>query len=239
MPAKLERCVQHVIDQGKDKNSAYAICSKSTGWVKSGAHSWRKKKEVEEAFCSKGAIARIEQIIEESEDFLSKYRNGVYSSVSLDPVSLQKLQKYLRGVGIDMLPLNKAHVTVIYSKTRPQKQPEAFDIHGYVKPKSFDFFGKGTRNEPYVLALVLDSPELTQAHLKMRREYGLTPTYKNYIPHLTLTYDINRILPGLKNLNPRQRKTIINIFNKMIPELPQKIRILKHKIEPLNESWRA
>jgi len=237
MPAKLDQCVQQVMDQGKDKNSAYAICSnyaicsKSTHWVKAGKHSWRKKKKIQESFCSKGAIARIEQIIEEASDYLSEYRNGVYSAVSLDPTALQKLQKYLKGVGIEMAPLNKIHVTVIYSRSRPQKQPQAFDINGYVTPKSFGIFGKGTSAEPYVLVLEVDSPELQQAHIRMKREYGIKYTYSEYKPHITLTYDINRVLPGLKKLRPKQKKTIINIFNKMIPELPQKIRILKHTVK--------
>ena len=29
MPAKLDRCVQHLEDQGKDKSSAFAICTAS------------------------------------------------------------------------------------------------------------------------------------------------------------------------------------------------------------------
>jgi len=242
MPKILDRCVKHVIDQGKDKNSAYAICSKSTGWVKSGAHSWRKKRAIkkeknieENSFCSKRAIARLEQLLEN--DFLTRYRDGVFSSVDLDPTGLKKLQKYLKDIGIQMLPLNKAHITVIYSRTRPQEEPKSFKIDGYVTPKSFGFFGKGTAKEPYVLVLEVESPELKKAHLKMRKDYRLTPTYPEYKPHLTLTYDINRVLPGIKNLKPSQKQTIINIFNKMIPELPQKIKILNHKIEPINLNW--
>jgi len=241
MPAKLERCVKHVLDQGKDKNSAYAICSKSTGWVKSGAHSWRKKaktksKKLEEV-CSKGAIAQIEQLLEET-DFLSRYRNGVYSSVKLDPTALKKLQKYFETVGIKMMPLNKIHITVIYSRTRPNKEPNAFEINGSVTPVSFGIFGKGTKDQPYALVLQVDSPQLTTAHMKMRKEYGLKPTYPEYKPHISLTYDIHRILPGISKLSQKQKDTIINVFNKMIPELPKNIRILNHTVEPINLNWK-
>jgi len=38
MPAKLKRCVKKVQKQGKDKSSAYAICSKSTGKKESFKH---------------------------------------------------------------------------------------------------------------------------------------------------------------------------------------------------------
>ena len=34
MPAKLDRCVKHVMDQGKDESSAWAICKKSLGLTK-------------------------------------------------------------------------------------------------------------------------------------------------------------------------------------------------------------
>jgi len=233
MPKLWDRCFKKVKKQGNPPNDAAAICSKSTGWVKSGKHSWRKKEKVEESFCSKRAIARIEQMIEETSDYLSEYRKGVYSSVTLDPVALQKLQKYLKEVGIEMAPLNKIHITVIYSRTRPTTEPRAFDIGGYIKPKSFGIFGKGSPSEPYVLVLEVDSPELKQAYLRMCRDYGLKPTYSEYQPHITLTYDINRVLPGLNRLNPKQKKTIVNIFNKMLPELPQKIKIQKHIVKPI------
>ena len=41
MPAKLERCVQHVMGQGKKKSNAFAICVTSTGQK---PHSKKKKK---------------------------------------------------------------------------------------------------------------------------------------------------------------------------------------------------
>lgn len=44
MPAKLVRCVQHVQAQGKSKSSAYAICSKSTGWTKDKGGGWKNER---------------------------------------------------------------------------------------------------------------------------------------------------------------------------------------------------
>jgi len=43
MPAALEKCVQGIMDSGKDKGQAYAICGKKTGWVK-GKGGWVNKK---------------------------------------------------------------------------------------------------------------------------------------------------------------------------------------------------
>tara|TARA_R110002051_G_scaffold243278_1_gene303358 strand:- start:762 stop:1772 length:1011 start_codon:yes stop_codon:yes gene_type:complete len=44
MPAKLDRCVKQVQKQGKNKSTAYAICSRSTGY-KAGKGSTKKKKK--------------------------------------------------------------------------------------------------------------------------------------------------------------------------------------------------
>ncbi len=186
-----------------------------------------------------GVIATIEQLLVESNwlidksEYLNKYRGGVYSSVTLDGNSLQKMQRYLKGVGIEMMPLNKIHITVMYSKSRPSSEPKAFDINGTVEPKSFGIFGKGTSKEPYALVIEVSSPELEKAHRKLKKDHNLKATYPEYKPHISLTYDINRVLPGIKHLSKKQKETIINIFNKMLPELPKKIHIQKHEVEGL------
>jgi len=43
MPKKLDKCVKAVQKQGKDKSSAYAICSKSTGYKKAKGGKWKKE----------------------------------------------------------------------------------------------------------------------------------------------------------------------------------------------------
>lgn len=45
MPAKLDRCVTKLIKQGYSKSSAYAICSKSTGYVRNKNNRWIKKRK--------------------------------------------------------------------------------------------------------------------------------------------------------------------------------------------------
>lgn len=230
MPAKLERCVKHVIEQGKDKNAAYAICSASTGWKKAGKHKWKKGKKV---VVTESALFKIDQLLTENEDYLSKYRKGVYSSVTLEPSAISRIWKHLRQIGFPMMPENRAHVTVIYSRSRPQSEPRAWDINGQVQPTGFGIFGKGTPQEPYALVLKVKSPDLIRARQKWIRDYRIQPIYKDGELHITLTYDINRIFPGLKKLNEKQKKTITGILDRLIPELPKNIRILKHTVEPL------
>lgn len=45
MPKKLERCIDKVKDQGKSEDSAYAICSDSTGIKKKKGGGWTKGKD--------------------------------------------------------------------------------------------------------------------------------------------------------------------------------------------------
>lgn len=177
-------------------------------------------------------ISRQIELLLEGE-YLSKYRSGIYSSVTLDGGGIQKLWDYLNKVGLPMQHINNVHCTVIYSRSRPTSEPIPFDINGYVRPKKFGIFGKGSRSEPYVLVLEVDSPELTRAHNKLIKDLGIKASYREYKPHITLVLDINRLFPGLKHMTEHKKKTITNIFDKMIPELPKQIRIQKHSIEPL------
>jgi len=45
MPRILERCVKKVQKKGYSKNSAYAICSVSTGYKRAKGGKWRKTKK--------------------------------------------------------------------------------------------------------------------------------------------------------------------------------------------------
>jgi hypothetical protein len=46
MPAKLERCIKHVMSQGKSKSSAYGICCESTGIKKKKGGGWTQGKKL-------------------------------------------------------------------------------------------------------------------------------------------------------------------------------------------------
>lgn len=45
MPEKLDRCVRKLKRKGYDEQSAYALCSKSTGWKRGKGGKWVKRKE--------------------------------------------------------------------------------------------------------------------------------------------------------------------------------------------------
>jgi len=45
MPEKLDRCVKKLQKKGYSKNSAYAICSTSTGYKRAKGGKWKKTKK--------------------------------------------------------------------------------------------------------------------------------------------------------------------------------------------------
>jgi 2'-5' RNA ligase len=188
---------------------------------------------------SGGALLKLEALLEsyfsddkDDDDFLSEYRSGVYASAKLDPVILQKIWKYLKDAGLPMQHIQNAHVTIIYSKSRPIKKPQPMNITGVVEPIGFGIFGKGSQKEPYVLVLRFKSKALDAAHNTLKKEYRLKPTYPVFEPHLTLVLDINRLFPGLRKLSQKQKDNILGVFDKMLPDLPKSIRILNSRIEP-------
>jgi hypothetical protein len=243
MPKKLEDCVQEVTKQQKEKgksekeakSSAYAICAKATGWVRKKGGGWTKRKEIKESiFDNNLAVAKITQLLEESKSF----KKGIYVEAIPDPTVLEKIWKYFKQIGIPVMPINKAHVTVIYSKRGPQKDFKIKDRNLVAKPKAIRIFGRGTKDSPYALVIELDSPDLQKLNKEYTKEYNLHSDFNDYRPHLTITYDIGRVMPGLKKLTPRQKQTIENIFSKIIPELPQRIGFIKQNVEELNPNWR-
>lgn len=78
------------------------------------------------------------------------------------------------------------HTTIIYS-TRAMPKFKALGKVDYDTPlRSFKIF----EGETKVLVLVLDSPELVQRHKEIMKEYNGTYNFPEYIPHITLSYDL-------------------------------------------------
>jgi len=181
----------------------------------------KKFKELQEA------EFKISKLLQESATRLKK---KIYIAGKFDSTDIQKIWIHLQKIGIPLMPLHKAHVTILYSYSRPQKNIKIKDITFNVKLKAFRIFGKGTPDSPYALVIELDSQQLQNLHRYYKKEYNLKYAYPHYVPHLTVTYDIDRVLPGLKKLNEKQKKTIENIFSKLIPELPKKIKMQRQEI---------
>ncbi len=231
MPAKIDRCVSKVKAQGHTESEAYAICSKSTGIVKTGKHTWGKKTPVSEA-----ATIKIGQIIQEASRYQSEYPDGLYVMAKFDPGGLEKIWKILKKVGFrNLLPTSRAHATIIYSKRSPNKPFRLTGINGTAVPSHFELLGGGRK--PPALVLVLKSKELNRKHKEYMKDYQLKSDYREYKPHITVVYDIQRLLPGLKAQNPKAKASVENMFNLLIPDLPKQIHIHREEASDLSKDW--
>ncbi len=174
---------------------------------------------------------KIDLLLENDE----RYPRGIYVEAKFDPGALKKIWDLLKKIGFkNILPINHAHATIIYSKRSPNKTFRPTPINGIVEPDHFEIFG-GNHGKPYLLVLVVKSKELNRKHNYYMKEYQLKHDYgKNYTPHITIVYDIARLLPGLKLKNPKAKKSVENMFNLLIKDMPKQIRILKEEVSELN-----
>lgn len=80
MPKQLEKCVQDLIDSGKDKGEAYAICGKSTGWVRKKGGGWKNKKTGEVYNESFELVSESFELV--SESFSSLFFEGNHQTLN-------------------------------------------------------------------------------------------------------------------------------------------------------------
>jgi len=230
MPQKLDDCVKAIKKQqlkiGKSEkeasDSAYAICSKATGWVHTTGGKWKQ---------------RISKESKELSENNQGFKKGIYVEAKLDPIATQKLLNFIKEAGLkNITPANNIHVTIIYSTRAPNGPFKLTPINGFVEPDHFEIFG-GKKGNPYVLVLVVRSNELLRKHKYYMKEYNLKFDYPEYKSHITIAYDLNRLLPGINLNNPKAKTNLENLFNLLIPDLPKQIKLQYESVEELDPSW--
>jgi hypothetical protein len=180
------------------------------------------------------ALLKISKLLEESKGV---YDKGIYIEAVYDPGAIDKIWRVLKKVGFKyLLPQNKVHTTIIYSTRPPNKPLKQTSINGYAEPDHFEILG-GHKGKPFVLALILKSNELQKKHKYYMREYKLKYGFHEYKPHITVSYDIKKLFPGLNPKNKTAKKNIENVLNLLIPDMPKQIRILKENVNVLDETW--
>ena len=110
---------------------------------------------------------------------------GTYAAVRYSDESIKKLEKVVKELPN---PNYDFHTTLLYSrKYLPNYKPlgkiqETATVNGF---KIFD-----TQDEKRALVLTLDCPFLVNRHNELMKEHGATYDYDEYIPHITLSYDL-------------------------------------------------
>jgi hypothetical protein len=94
---------------------------------------------------------------------------------------------------------NDIHMTMIYSRKYLPNYEAAGQIDEWAYPKEFHVFD--TFDKKRALVLKLDCPFAIKRHNQIMKEHKATYDYPEYIPHITLSYDIEDMeVPEFKNL---------------------------------------
>ena len=151
-------------------------------------------------------------------------QTGVYASCSYDENSLQLLADWMDGHN-DLIPMpvpkEQIHTTIVYSRRDfPCPIGEEIVLKNPLDfcPSGFTLLGK-PEDDQACLVMLLDADPLVDVH-EMLVQKGAEHDYDDYIPHVTLSYNVP------KNFDHSSIR---------IPEFclkPNKI-----KFEPLNLNW--
>lgn len=129
------------------------------------------------------ALMRFKEFLQEA---IVDCPQGIFAKVLLTTDSTNALTAFFAN-----LPLvDDLHATLIYSKT-PAKQADLPNIDKATryKAKATELLHwPGHDNEGYIV-LKLESEELHDAH-QLFRNAGLTPTFPDYKPHITLVHPV-------------------------------------------------
>lgn len=121
---------------------------------------------------------------------LEQDRQPWYVAVKpIDDYQIERLRSYALNLGVpNIIPAHKMHCTLLYSK-RPCKMPDVRPERLYLaKADELEVFhgSDGKR----VLVVKLFCPELKIRHTQLMQETEGSYDYPDYIPHVTLSYDI-------------------------------------------------
>lgn len=134
-------------------------------------------------------MASFKEFISEDE-----HKDGTYVNVKLNELDKDKLYDWVLSHDISN-PLDKDeyHVTVIYSRA---PCPEA-ENYNYELPITGHITGWKIFDAPIGRCLVahVDSSKLQTINTELKRDYGATSDFPDYIPHITVSYDYKGELP--------------------------------------------
>jgi len=158
-----------------------------------------------------------------------KEAKGTYAGVLLSQDDEDRIISIVKEMGIpNPIPRNDIHITLLYSrKVLPNYKPaDSLDIWSY--PTEFHIFNGQDGKD--ILVLKLNSPDLVKRHKELMKEHGATYDFPEYIPHITLSYDLEDYMN-----NEKDRKQAINEKFKSL--LPKEIYLTREYEEELNLDW--
>lgn len=160
---------------------------------------------------------------------------GNYMSINVDGSMV--LPGFVKPKTGTEIPLDKQHVTLIYSQTSELDPGELLSKIESLFPHeipaqvyefaSFDALPKdGTRDATEATLVVkLKSDMLNKIHEKLK-ELGCEHSYPEYSAHVSLYYGVNK----------KECDLLVKLNNRIV-KLPSDIRLAGYKSEPIIEDW--
>lgn len=124
-------------------------------------------------------------------EFKEKSKPGTYAGVRPMMSTAQLIEQFSSKFYIpNHESISNLHVTLLYSKKHlPNYVPNPSLKHIAI-PSKFVIWTDKTNKR--ILALLLSSPSLESRHVCLMKEHQAHYDYPEYIPHITLSYDIGR-----------------------------------------------
>lgn len=163
---------------------------------------------------------RLSDLLEQKEDETTE---GTYAGYRLDTDSEEALMEAIKSMNIpNPVSQEDLHITLLYSrKFLPDYEP-AKDTNIIVTPSKFTIFDGQDGSK--VLVLILDCGQCIDRHIRLMAYYDATYDFPEYIPHITLSYDIGDYSLEDANMN----------FDK----LPTSLLINSEYMEKLEFDWK-
>lgn len=118
-------------------------------------------------------------------EFMTEAEKGTYAGGNFSKDVQDGLEKFSNDNNIPNIN-TEYHTTILYSRKHLPDYKAAGKVKYDTPLHSFEVFGGDTN----VLVLKLDSPDLQERHNELMKEHKATYDFPEYIPHITLSYDI-------------------------------------------------
>lgn len=155
-------------------------------------------------------LDEILKLIEAPED-------GTFVGVKFLPADAQKLESFsIENQVPNPNPATKMHITLLFSTNPiPDYKPYGQYKSGLTAtPKDVKIWGE---DEEKVLVLILESPQLVKRHqYLMKKHPNAKWDFPEYIPHVTLSYDVGDFDPKVLDISKLGKLTLVEEYGEDI-----------------------
>lgn len=133
-------------------------------------------------------------------DIYENTEKGTYAGFRLSDDDNDKIIELVDTLGLpNGIEKSDIHITLLYSRKYLPNYEPAGEIDEWCYPSKFHVFD--TFDKKRALVLMLDSDFMIKRHNQLMKEHEATYDYPEYLPHLTLSYDIGDMeVPEWKNI---------------------------------------